>query len=59
MKKKKKKKKLFFLHFLHFLPSREEAFTQLREFNHKIFVGFFFFGLGGQICELGGWLDWP
>lgn len=49
-----KKKKLFFLHFL---PSREEALTQLREFNHKILVGFSLFG-GVKFVELGGWLDW-
>jgi hypothetical protein len=48
-------KKLFFLHFL---PSPEEARTQLREFNHKILVGFSLFW-GRQICELGGWVDWP
>ncbi len=42
---KMKKKKLFFLYFL---PSLEEALTQLPEFNHKILVGFFCFCLGGS-----------
>jgi hypothetical protein len=41
-----KKRKLFFLHFL---PSCEEALTQLREFNPKILVGFFVLFRGSNL----------